>query len=95
MNEIFPLVLRFEVLQRWVNADRPAARRVSAGLALANGEDFCEAFLSGSVRVGPANIYLASDGDGLGGERSASQGKGERKDVARRDKPGSSRCHLA
>ena len=83
MNKVFPLVLRFEVLRCGVNAARSPTCRVGAGLALANREDFCETFLCGSILVGPANVYLASDGDGLRGERSALQG--EEREGASRD----------
>ena len=72
VDKVFPCILRFEALRRWVCAARSPTRRVGAGLTLANGEDFCEAFLRRSVWVGPANIYLASDGDGLRGGRLVS-----------------------
>ena len=75
VDEIFQLVLRPEVFRRRVCAARSPTRRVGAYLALANGEDFCEAFLCGPVWVGPANVYLASDGDALGDELLESRGE--------------------
>jgi len=89
VDKIFPLVLRFEAFRRWVCAARSPTRRIGAGLALTNGEDFCEAFLCGSVWVGPANIYLAPDRDGLENERSAScgkSGKGTSRDATNLDR---------
>jgi len=45
MDKVFPLVLRFEAVRSRVYAARSPTRRIGAGLTLANGEDFCEAFL--------------------------------------------------
>jgi len=75
VDKIFPLVLRFEAFRRWVCAARSPTRRIDAGLTFTNREDFCEAFLRGSIWIGPANICLAPDRDGLGNERSALCGK--------------------